>query len=184
MSSADHVPHAALSRAGTRRAAPRRGDSSDVLDVRPVLLRRICITAAAVVVVGCTVAAVLLRRGSGAATFQTSDQVSVVGIGIAAAAGLMVLARPHLIADASGLWVRNIFGTHEVPWELVRAVRFPHKAPWAALEFPDDELLSVLALQAADGDRAVQALRALRAMLERYGPPGRADQAGQGDSAS
>jgi hypothetical protein len=177
MSSADNLPAPALpaARAARRRwlaAKVRvRRDGSDVIDVRPVWLRRVCFVGAVICIAGCTVAAVLLRDGSGAQTFERSDQVGVFLIGLLAAAGLMVLARPRLRADATGLWVRNIFGTHQVPWDLVRAVRFPEKAPWAALELPGEEMLSIVALQAIDGDRAVRALQALRAMHERYAGP-------------
>jgi thioesterase domain-containing protein len=47
----------------------------------------------------------------------------------------------------------------------VRAVRFGHGAAWATLDLAEDESVSVMALQSADKDRAVRAVRELRAML-------------------
>ena len=51
-----------------------------------------------------------------------------------------------------------------LPWELVRAVSFPDGASWARLDLPDDEYLPVMAVQAADGQRAVAGIRQLRAL--------------------
>jgi Bacterial PH domain len=49
-----------------------------------------------------------------------------------------------------------------VPWELVLQVSFPEGAPWARIELPNDEYIAVMAIQSADGRKAVQDIRALR----------------------
>ncbi len=139
-------------------------DAQAVLRVRPERLRRWCLISSGVVVVACTVAAVLLRTVPDGHPFQTSDQVAVFLLGVLIAAGLMVFARPRIRADRDGLWVRNIFGSHTVPWSLVAAVRFEDKSWWATLEFLDGDLLALLAVQAIDGTRAVEAVTGLRAL--------------------
>ncbi|MBX6721880.1 MAG: PH domain-containing protein, partial [Dactylosporangium sp.] len=63
----------------------------------------------------------------------------------------------------------NVIGGYELPWEVVRAVRFERGAPWVSLELVDDDLVAVMAIQRADKEHAVAAARALRAMLRRYG---------------
>lgn len=133
-----------------------------VVTARPERLRRICLASAVLVFVLFTVAAVLLRVGAGERTFGIADQVAVFVVGVAIAAGIMVPARSRLRADRNGLWIRNAFGTHDVPWGVVSAVRFDDRSPWATLELPDGDLLAVMALRASDGERAVEAMRALR----------------------
>src|SRR5690606_3480623 len=90
------------------------------------------------------------------------DRLALIGLGVLGAAAWLLLARPEVRADADRVWVRNILGTHELPWALVRQVRFDHNASWASLELHDDEVVSVMAVQAVDKEYAVTAVRALR----------------------
>jgi len=137
---------------------------------RPVRLRRISAIAAAAVLVVFTAGAVLLPAGSTGAVFGRADQVAMGGIGVLAAAGVLLLGRPTLAADARGVRVRNIIGEHDIPWAVVRAVSFRDGSPWASLDLVDDEEVALMAVQAADGERTVQVVRALRRLHERYGP--------------
>ncbi|HSV68324.1 MAG TPA: PH domain-containing protein [Mycobacteriales bacterium] len=146
------------------------GEVGIVVSARPVRLRAVCGVLAGVVLVVFAVIAVLLRRYNNGAAFGPADQVSMFGIGVAVAAGLLVLARPSLSADESGLRVRNIIGRHEVPWQVVRGVSFRDGAPWATLELADDEQLPLMAVQAVDGDRTVAVVEALRALHRGAGP--------------
>lgn len=136
------------------------------VEIRPERLRRICLIIAVVMVAGFTAAAIMLPSST---DLGVSDQVGLGGVGLLAAAGVMVFARPRLYADAAGLRVRNIFGSHDVPWELVSAVRFDDRSHWASLEFPNGDVLSLLAVQALDGERAVAAIRGLRTLQAQYG---------------
>jgi hypothetical protein len=149
-------------------------DLAEPVRARPVRLRLVCGVAAVVVVLVFSTIAVLLKRTSNGAAFGTADQVAMVGIGLAVAAGLLVLARPTLVADRDGLRVRNVIGRHEVPWQVVRAVSFRDGSPWATLELADDERLALMAVQAVDGERTVAVVHTLRALLERSRLP-RAD---------
>lgn len=133
---------------------------------RPVRLRRLCLVLAVLVVAVFAVIALLLRRLDTGAAFDLADQVSIFGIGVAVAAGVLVLARPTLEADEHELRIRNIVGRHAVPWSAVRAVLFRENRPWAALELHDDEEIPLMAVQAADGERTVEVIRTLRAMLD------------------
>jgi hypothetical protein len=47
-------------------------------------------------------------------------------------------------------------------------VSFPRGARWARVDLPDDEYVPVLAIQAVDKDRAVDAMDQVRGLLERY----------------
>lgn len=149
-------------------------DPAEPVRARPIRLRVVCAVAAMVVVLVFSTVAVLLKRTSNGAAFGTPDQVAMVGIGLAIAAGLLTLARPTLVADRHGLQVRNVIGRHEVPWQVVQAVSFRDGSPWATLELANDEQLALMAVQAADGERTVAVVRTLRALLERSRNP-RAD---------
>ena len=96
--------------------------------------------------------------------FRLADQVAMVCLGLLIAAGILLLARPRVRADAEGVEVRNTGWPRYLPWELVRAVAFPDGASWARLDLPDHEYVPVLAVQAVDGLRAVEAIRTLRAL--------------------
>ncbi len=131
---------------------------------------------AAPVIVGLFVAMSFSLRGTfneTGAVFETSDQVAFIVLGVLLAAGSLLLARPSLEADATGVRVRNLFGTTDLPWAVIRDVTFKRGAPWVTLDLQDDDLVSVLAIQAADKEHAVTAVRELRAMhaAHRVGVP-------------
>ena len=141
----------------------------DTVTASPVRLRRVAVAVAVVVVVLFSVIAFLLgNTASEGVEFGVGDQISMVVLGLLIAAGVLLIARPAVVADLHGLKVRNIWTTKDVPWELVRMVSFPDGSPWAMLELADDERLAVLAVQASDGPRAVEAVRGLRALQARH----------------
>ncbi|SDP58493.1 PH domain-containing protein [Klenkia soli] len=128
--------------------------------------RIMCGLMAAVIFGVMLVVSILLKSSTtGVVAFQTSDQVATSGLGLAMAAATLYLSRARVDADAEGVTVRNIVGTHRLPWAHVRAVRFDQNSPWASLLLVDDDELSVLAVQAADGERAVRAVEGMRTLL-------------------
>ncbi len=132
----------------------------------PRRLRLICVLAAIAIVTVMTVVAVLLKSSTtGVVAFQTADQVAMMSLGLAMGAAVLWVARPRVVADARGIRVRNILGDHELPWSIVRAVRFDRHSPWATLLLTNGDELAVLAVQAADKERAAVAVEGLRALL-------------------
>lgn len=137
--------------------------AEDPLVIRPRKVRLIVTPVAAVVVVVAAVAAVLLKSGSTGVRFGLSDRVAVALIGLSLAAVAVALARPRVRADAEGVEVRNVFFGRWLSWTEIRGVSFPDGSPWARLDLDHDEYVPVVAIQAADGERAVRAMRDLRA---------------------
>lgn len=137
--------------------------------VRPRKIRRVAIPAAIVVLAACTVAGVLLQRSNTGVIFRVSDQVAMIGIGVILAACILLPLRPRLRADDEGMEVRNAVSTHRFSWSEVVAVSFPDGASCARVELPHDENKPIVAIQAIDGDRAVQAMRDLRELRRRIG---------------
>ncbi|MGH3620782.1 MAG: PH domain-containing protein [Sciscionella sp.] len=134
------------------------------LVVRPHRIRRFLLPVAVAIVVLFVVGGLRLRDSVTGVHFLTSDQVAVIGLGLLIAAGLLLFLRPMVRACAEMVEVRNLGGIREVPWADVRAVSFPDGAPWARLELDADEYIPVMAIQATDGQRAVVAIRELRAL--------------------
>ena len=129
-------------------------------------MRLICgLTAALVVAVMLLVAVFLKHESTGVVSFGSSDQIAMAGIGLLLGAGILFLGRSKVEADAEGIRVQNILGRHELPWAVVDAVRFDRRSPWGSLHLVTGEEISLLAVQAVDGERAVVAIDGLRALL-------------------
>jgi hypothetical protein len=127
------------------------------------------ISAVAVVIV-CTAVSFGLHgpTGDGPGAFQRGDQLAMIGLGVLFGAGIMMFARPRITADDDGVKIRNVVGGYELPWEVIRAVRFERGASWASLDLADDDVVSVMAIQASDKEYAVEAVRTLRVLLKEH----------------
>lgn len=138
------------------------------LVVRPVRVRRVAGVSALVVVVVLTSVALLLTGDTTGVYFRPADQVAMIAFGLMLGGAILLLTRPRVRVGPQGVGVRNILGEQTFPWALVREVSFPRDAPWARLELPDDEYVAMMAIQASDGDRAVQAIRQVRDLHRRH----------------
>lgn len=145
-------------------------ESTAALVIRPHKVRLFVIPVAIALVVVFVVGAALLKDGSTGVRFGTSDQVAVALIGVALALCSLMFLRPRVVADEDGVQVRNAVWGQTVPWSVIRAVSFPDGAPWARLELPADEYVPMVAIQAADRERAVVAIRELRALHRKFAP--------------
>lgn len=130
--------------------------------VVPRRLRRVTRWAALALLVVMGAVAVGLRTGIDAAYFGVGDQVAMFGLGVVMAGLTLLVGRPRAEADERGVRVRNIVTSYDVPWSQVLGIRFDDGAPWAVLDLPQDEEISLMAVQASDGRAATEALRALR----------------------
>lgn len=129
---------------------------------RPKKIRKVAIACAVGLVAVFTVVGILLGDTPTGVIFRASDQIAMVCLGVLLACGVLLLARPRVRADAEGVEVRNVVSAHRFAWSDVLYVSFPDGASWARLELPEDEYISVMAVQAVDRDYAVHAVRALR----------------------
>jgi uncharacterized protein YhhL (DUF1145 family) len=141
-------------------------DVPTVVRARPRRIRILVWITAPVIVVLFALIALSLQgtfNDEGAA-FQPIDRVAMFLLGVLAALGTLIFTRPSVEADASGVRVRNLLGYYDLPWDAIRAITFHRGAPWAFLELTDDDRVAVLAVQAADKEHAVRAVRGLRAL--------------------
>lgn len=116
------------------------------------------------------VVGLLLKIRSSGVIFQTADQVAIAVLGLIIASAVLLFTRPRLRVGAAGLSVRNFLGEKVIPWAGVVNVSFPAGSRWARVELPDDEHIPLMAIQAVDKERAVQAMDTVRSLLARYRP--------------
>jgi len=141
--------------------------ATEHVEYRPRRIRWVAGIAALAVVILFTGLSFGLHGSSGfdnAGRFQRGDQAAMIGLGVLIGLGIMAFARPRVRADAAGIHIRNVIGGYDLPWSVVRAVRFDRNSAWATLDLYDDEQVSVHALQAADKEYAVDGVRKLRAL--------------------
>jgi hypothetical protein len=143
---------------------------------KPIKATRVAWVLAVLVVAVFAVVGTTLRGAtdSGKGVFQAGDQWAMIALGVLGALGILMFTRPRVEADERGIRVRNLVGGYDLPWDVVRSVQFTRGAPWASLELRDDDLIPIMAVQAADKGYALEAIRGLRALLAaaRAGEPG------------
>jgi hypothetical protein len=127
--------------------------------------RLCCAVVAAVVAAVLGYVALSLPSQDTGVSFDVADQVALAVLGLVLGAGVLALGRPRVDADPNGLRVRNLGGVHDLPWTAVRAIRFDRRFKWASVVLTNDDEFALLAVQAADGERAATAVEGLRALL-------------------
>ena len=145
------------------------GDGWDLV-VSPRLMPRFAWGAAVAIAAVHIVVGALLKVGSTGVIYQTADQVAIAMLGVIIAGAVLLLTRPRLRVGAPGVAVRNLFGYRLIPWPQVVGVSFPAGKRWAQVDLPADEYVPVMAIQAVDKERAVQAMRQVRQLVSRYRP--------------
>jgi hypothetical protein len=139
---------------------------SEPVTLRPRRIRRLSFVLAPTVALFFAALGAALQGeiGQQGGVFQRSDQFAMAGIGVLAGIAILLFARPRVVADADRVRIRNVIGGYDLPWEVVRAVRFERGSPWASLELADDDVVAVMAVQATDKEHAVAGIEALRAL--------------------
>ena len=140
------------------------------LEVKPHLTPFFAYGAAAIILAAHVVVGFLLKVGSTGVFFRTYDQVAIALVGVVIAGFVCLFARPRLRVGPTGVAVRNLFAYRLFPWSEALDVSFHKGARWARLDLPDDEYVPVMAIQAVDKGRAVEAMDQVRAAFDRYQP--------------
>jgi hypothetical protein len=137
-------------------------------EFRPRVVPRAAIAVAGLIAVSGIVLSALNDRSSGA-IMRTADQIAWGGVAVLLAAAIVaVLTRPRLRVGPAGLAVRNVLEDRLIPWSEVVDIYFPRGKRWPRVELEAYEYVPVLAIQSADGDRAVAAMDTLRELMDRY----------------
>ena len=143
-----------------------------VLDVRPVLMRRIGFVSAAVVFAVFGITALVMKHANAGAHFGVKDQLGTAVIGVILGGLLLMPTRPRMRADHDSIRLRAFLGGwRTVPWDVVVAIEFPAKVRFARVVLPGEETLAIYAIQRMDKEHAVDAMRRLRALFAEVHPP-------------
>jgi hypothetical protein len=140
------------------------------VEIKPYRTPIFAYGAAFVLIVAHITIGALLKMGSTGVYFQTADQIAIGLLGVILAGAVLMFARPRLRVGAAGLAVRNLVSYRLIPWSDVVGVSFPVGARWARVDLPDDEYIPVMAIQAIDKGRAVDAMDQVRALADKYLP--------------
>lgn len=133
---------------------------------RPVRTSRYAWCAAGFVLAVFIFVALVMKRDNAGAHFTDKDQIATVVIGIILAGMLIMPTRPRMVADREAVRLRSFLGGWRVvPWDVVVRVEFPSSVRFARLVLPGEETLVIYAIQRADRERAVAAMRALRELF-------------------
>jgi len=91
---------------------------------------------------------------------------TVIALGLAMLALLFALIRSRVVADTDRLTVVNGYRRRDFEWAEVIAVRLPPGAPWVTLDLADGSACAAMGIQGSDGQRAKDAVRELRALVD------------------
>jgi hypothetical protein len=138
------------------------------LEIRPKRIRWVAWALAVFVFAFFGTGALLVSVESSGFNFRFADQVAMVVLGMILAGCALLFTRPRLRAGPGGVEVRATILTRRVPWSEVVAVSFPDGVQFARLDLPDDEYLTVSALQAVDRGHAARGVSALRRLHAQY----------------
>ncbi len=144
----------------------------------PRRTRAVAYTAAAVLVIGSVVFAVLLPS-----RFQIADRVGVVVFFCGLGWLLHMLGRSRVEADERGVTLVNAFRIRHYEWAELIGVSMQVGDPWPRLDLADGSSMGAMGIQGSEkqgADRAVAELRAL--IRERGEAPEPGTSAGGGDS--
>ncbi|MFE6486114.1 PH domain-containing protein [Streptomyces sp. NPDC057757] len=128
---------------------------------RPGRTRAVLVsTGVAIFVVLTTIVMLLEQLGPG-------EKLSFVFTGALIFGVLLMLARPKVVADESGVTVVNIASSRHLAWAEILQVNLRPGDPWVFLDLSDGTSLPALGIQPGIAkQRAIGDARALRALAE------------------
>ncbi|MCX4976102.1 MULTISPECIES: PH domain-containing protein [unclassified Streptomyces] len=128
---------------------------------RPSRTRAVLVsTGVAILVVLTTVVMLLEQLGPG-------EKLSFILTGALIFGVLLMLARPKVVADETGVTVVNIASSRRLAWAEILQVNLRPGDPWVFLNLSDGTSLPALGIQPGIAkQRAIEDARALRALAE------------------
>ena len=128
---------------------------------RPGSTRAVLLSAAVAILVVITAVAMLLKQ------LSPAERLSFVVTALLLDAVLLLLARPKVVADESGVTVVNLTNKRRLEWAEILQVTLRPGDPWVFLNLSDGTSLPALGIQPGIArQRAIADARALRALVE------------------
>ncbi|WP_367039847.1 PH domain-containing protein [Streptomyces sp. Je 1-332] len=134
---------------------------------RPGRTRAVLLTAGVAILVVLTVIALLIPG------LSPGERLSFIFTGVLLLGVLMLLGRPKVVADESGVTVVNIATSRRLAWAEIVQVNLRPGDPWVFLNLTDGTSLPAMGIQPGIAkQRAISDARALRALAEARSPQG------------
>ncbi|GAA3775306.1 PH domain-containing protein [Streptomyces phyllanthi] len=128
---------------------------------RPGRTRAVLLTAGVAIFVVITAIAMLLPQ------LSPGERLSFVFTGALLFGVLLLLSRPKVVAEESGVTVVNIAGKRRLEWAEILRVNLRVGDPWVFLDLSDGTSLPALGIQPGIAkQRAIEDARTLRALAE------------------
>lgn len=141
------------------------------LEITSRWLKRVALAAVVVIMAVHIFMGIVVDAEFTGAAVTTLDKLAFPGIGlILSVFTYWGLVRPRVRVNSDGVEVRNILGTRFYPWVVIYGLSFPRGSRMARLELPDFEYVPLWAIQSADKERAVSAVKEFRTLEARYMP--------------
>lgn len=141
---------------------------------RPSRTRAVLLGAGAAILVVITTVAMLLEQ------LSPGERLSFILTAALLFGVLLLLSRPKVVADETGVTVVNIAGRRRLDWAQILRVNLRPGDPWVFLDLSDGTSLPVLGIQPGIAKRrAIEDARTLRALVEARSvrePGGRRDE--------
>ncbi|WP_314253697.1 PH domain-containing protein [Streptomyces kutzneri] len=98
------------------------------------------------------------------------ERISFVFTAVLLSSVLVLLSRPKVVADESGVTVVNLTNTRRLEWAQILRVNLRPGDPWVFLDLSDGTSLPALGIQPGIArQQAIGDARALRALAETHG---------------
>ncbi|GHH75873.1 membrane protein [Streptomyces sulfonofaciens] len=98
---------------------------------------------------------------------RPAERLSFIVTAALLCAALVLLSRPRVVADVSGVTVVNILGGRRLEWAEILRVNLRPGDPWVFLDLSDGTSLAAMGIQPGLARRrAIHDARALRALVE------------------
>ncbi|WRZ94130.1 PH domain-containing protein [Streptomyces sp. NBC_01007] len=141
---------------------------------RPARTRAVLLTAGASILVVITTVAMLLEQ------LGPGEKLSFIFTAALLFGVLLLLSRPKVVADESGVTVVNIASRRHLDWAEILQVNLRPGDPWVFLDLSDGTSLPALGIQPGIAkQRAIEDARTLRALASARGirePEGHRDE--------
>ncbi|WP_371530319.1 PH domain-containing protein [Streptomyces sp. NBC_01283] len=134
---------------------------------RPSRTRVVLLSAGAAIFVVLTVISLLIPG------LSPGERISFIFTGALLFGVLMLLSRPKVVADESGVTVVNIATSRHLAWAEIVQVNLRPGDPWVFLNLSDGTSLPAMGIQPGIAkQRAISDARALRALADAHTPQG------------
>lgn len=131
---------------------------------RPNGTRAVLLSVGTLMLVVITTMSLLLEK------LNAGERVSFVFVGLLFFGVLVLLSRPKVVADDTGVTVVNITRTRRLEWAEILRVNLRVGDPWVFLDLSDGTSLAALGIQPGIArQKAVRDARTLRALAESRG---------------